>query len=69
MIKLPKTQESLDQLLETLGLHFEPWQKTIILSQANEITYPARMMGRQRIFNAWVALKLDEQVGINYTKS
>jgi hypothetical protein len=69
VIQLPKTQESLDQLLETLGLHFEPWQKTIILAQANEITYPARMMSRTRIFNALVALKLDEQVGIEYKKS
>jgi hypothetical protein len=68
MIQLPKTKESLDQLLETLGLHLEPYQKAVILAQANEITYPARMMGRTRIFNAWVALKLDEQVGIDYKK-
>jgi len=68
MIQLPKTQEQLDKLLETLGLSMEPWQKTIILAQANEITFLARRMGRQRIFNAWAALKLDEQGGIEYKK-
>ena len=59
MHQLPKTQEKLDKLLEELGLSMEPWQKTIILAQANEITFLSRKMGRQRIFNAWIALKLD----------
>ena len=60
MIQLPKTTEKLDKILQDLGRSMETWQKTINLAQANEIRFVARRMGRQRIFNAWVDLKLDE---------
>ena len=60
MYKLPKTPEKLDKLLEKLGLKIEPWQKTNLLAMANDTTFVVGKMGRQRMFNAWIDLKLDE---------